>query len=245
MNHINNDEWAIIIPARYESSRFPGKPLALIHNKPMIIRVWERCLESFASINVYVATDDKRIADCCEEYGVNFIMTSSDCLTGTDRVYQAAKKLKLKYIINVQGDEPMVRASDIELVLVELLKQEFSVINAMAVINSEEEFNSVSVPKVVSTPTNLLMYMSRAAIPSNKKQVLVSAYKQVCIYGFHINALDDFSKVKSKTKLESIEDIEILRFLEIGYKVKMVEVDGGTIAVDYPEDLARVESIIK
>jgi len=234
----------IIIPARYQSSRFPGKPLIDLCGKPMIVRVWERCIKVLDKDKVFVATDDQRIIECCKKYDINTLLTSSDCLTGTDRVHEAAKQLETDLIINVQGDEPLLDPQDVADVLKAAEENPGRVINAMCPINEEHDFYSANVPKVVCRPDGRLLYMSRAAIPTNKALKFVHALKQVCIYAFPPQALDDFAKQTKKTQLEQVEDIEILRFLELGYEVQMIKVSENSIAIDDPADVERVEQVL-
>ena len=235
----------IIIPARYQSSRFPGKPLIDLCGKPMIVRVWERCIKALDEDKVFVATDDQRIVDCCNLYGIQTLLTSSDCLTGTDRVHEAAQQITADLIINVQGDEPLLDPQDVVDVLKAAEEHPGKVINAMCPIANEDDFFSANVPKVVCRPDGRLLYMSRGAIPINKALQFVKAMKQVCIYAFPQSALDDFAKQAQKTALEQIEDIEILRFLELGYDVQMIKVSSSSVAIDDPADVDRVEKILE
>jgi 3-deoxy-manno-octulosonate cytidylyltransferase (CMP-KDO synthetase) len=234
-----NLSFAIVIPARYESSRFPGKPLINICGKPMIQHVWERCCAAVNSTHIYIATDDERISNTVRNFGGQVIMTSSSCLTGTDRIAEANKQLDRDMIINVQGDEPLINPSDITKVINSFIKTG-NITNAMCPITSENEFRSLTVPKVTFTKSGKLMYMSRAGIPQTKKGEYKFSYKQVCIYAFSREHLDFFYSHNNKTKHEEIEDIEILRFLESDYQVDMVEVKSGSLAVDIPEDLDNV-----
>lgn len=234
----------IIIPARFQSSRFPGKPLIDLCGKPMIVRVWDRCIKVLAEDMVYVATDDQRIVECCDDYGIKTLLTSSDCMTGTDRVHEAAKQITTDLIINVQGDEPLLDPQDVADVLKAAEQNPGRIINAMCPINEAKDFYSANVPKVVCRSDGQLLYMSRGAIPTNKALSFVSAMKQVCIYAFPQQTLDDFARQTQKTPLEQIEDIEILRFLELGYEVQMIEVSQNSIAIDDPVDVERVEHIL-
>jgi len=233
-------DYAIVIPARYASSRFPGKPLAEILGKPMIRHVWERCTEALEREHVYVATDDERIRRACEAFGARVIVTSADCLTGTDRVAEAAGSLDYGFLVNVQGDEPMLDPRDIVAVADSYRRSGGAVVNAMTPIRDEREYLSRNVPKVVATRDGRLMYMSRAPIPANKKGTFEQAWKQVCIYCFSPAQLAAFAAVSTKGTIERIEDIEILRFLDLGFEVRMVELGASSIAVDTPEDLERV-----
>ncbi|MFN1584098.1 3-deoxy-manno-octulosonate cytidylyltransferase [Vibrio rotiferianus] len=237
---MNNEKtFAVVIPARYESSRFPGKPLVDICGKPMIQHVWERCCLAAGQEKVYVATDDSRIQNVVESFGGQVVMTSSDCLTGTDRLAEANLQLNCDFIVNVQGDEPLINPEDINTVIEAFLKSG-NVTNAMCVINSEQEFRSFTVPKVTFSQSGKLLYMSRAGIPQTKTGEYKFGYKQVCIYAFSKEQLAFFYSNKAKTRHEQVEDIEILRFLESDYVVDMVEVEAGSLAVDVPTDVKAV-----
>jgi 3-deoxy-manno-octulosonate cytidylyltransferase (CMP-KDO synthetase) len=235
---------AIIIPARFESTRFPGKPLAKILGISMIERVWSQCKKVLNPKNIFVATDSKEISNHCRIQGIQYLMTSKTCLTGSDRVYEASKQIKAKTIINVQGDEPLISEKDIKLVIKESLNKPAKIINAMCKISDVAEFKSLSVPKVVFNKNNKLLYMSRATIPLNKKNEFIKAWKQVCIYAYPINKLKVFYEYGKKTHNEYIEDIEILRFVDLGFDVEMIKVSQSSVAVDYPDDIRKVEKII-
>lgn len=235
---------AIVIPARFKSSRFPGKPLVDIAGTSLIRRVWQRCVQTLPAKQVYVATDDGRISDHCRAAGIQVVMTSEDCLTGTDRVHQASLQVEADLYINVQGDEPLVRPADILAVIEAARAHPGAVVNAMCPIGEEHDFRSPTVPKVVTRPDGRLLYMSRAAIPTDKSHAFRRALKQVCIYAFDRPALAAFSGAGAKTPLEAVEDIEILRFLELGFEVRMVEVSQASVAVDVPEDVDRVRAAL-
>lgn len=233
-------KYAVVIPARYESSRFPGKPLVDLLGKPMIQRVWERCCEAVDSELVYIATDSELIQDKAKKFGAQVIMTSSDCMTGTDRLAEANKQLGCDFIVNVQGDEPLINPLDIQTIIQAYQKQPNTIINAMCRLKSEGEFRSFTVPKVVTSKSGNLLYMSRSPIPITKNNNYAFGYKQVCIYAFSKEHLEFFSSHKEKTNIEKIEDIEILRFLESDIPVFMIEVESSSIAVDVPEDVEKV-----
>ncbi|MFE8102958.1 3-deoxy-manno-octulosonate cytidylyltransferase [Brenneria goodwinii] len=237
--------YAVVIPARYKSTRLPGKPLIDLQGIPMIKRVWLRCCEAVVAEKVYIATDDKRIFDFCLTFTNNVVMTSSECKTGTDRVHEACEKIgNLDFVVNVQGDEPIINPLDIKTIINECLRNPDVIVNGMTSITEPSEYESRTIPKVVFRQDGRLMYMSRAAIPSNKTGVFNKSWKQICIYGFPIKALKAFSSCTAKTLFENEEDIEILRFLELGYDVNMVSVNGNSLAIDTPEDIEKVLKIM-
>lgn len=158
---------------------------------------------------------------------------------------EANNILDFDLVINVQGDEPMINPEDIRLVISTSLENQGSIINAIAKIEDDEEIRSLTIPKVAKTIDNSLMYMSRSPIPGSKSGRYSFAYKQICIYGFPKAALRIFSENPCKTPFEESEDIEILRFLELGQTVKLVEVSGKSIAVDTETDLYKVRNIIE
>ena len=238
-------DYLIIIPARYQSSRFPGKPLADICGKSMIQRVWEKCVEATSTDRVLVATDDQQIKEHCKDHDIHVMFTRENCLTGTDRLYEVAKKRKSDIYINVQGDEPLISPIDIKTILKAAQQEPGITFNAMCPIKNEDDFRNPNIPKVVTQTDGRLLYISRAPIPSNKQLgVEKGAMKQVCIYAYPRDVLLTFGSLKEKTPLESKEDIEILRLLELGYEVKMIEVSDSSISVDTPQDLEKVRSMI-
>lgn len=237
--------YLVVIPARMASSRLPGKPLVDLKGKSLIQRTYEQCLQAVPSDNVVVATDDARIKEHCHERNMNVIMTSVDCLTGTDRVAEAARQIEADCYINVQGDEPVIDPNDIKTVIDKAKENPELIINGYAPIINEEMWKSLSTPKVVVSEEEDLIYMSRAPIPGNKSGKFKKAWRQVCIYSFPKEALRQFSRRDKKGELEEIEDIEILRFLEMGLKVRMVKLSDTSIAVDHPEDVEKVIERLK
>jgi len=237
----------IIIPARHNSTRFPGKPLVNILGESLIYRVWRKCASAVGWSNVYVATDDNRIKEHCQDLCIQYVMTDKGCSTGTDRVAEAYEKIDKNYdtIINVQGDEPLINYKDILKIGNKHSWNKFDIYCGMSKINNEDEFKNPNVIKIVTDDDNNLLYASRAGIPTDKKLGFSKAYKQVCVYAFSSWNLNWFYS-NCKSNLEEIEDIEILRFLNSNEcKVKMVEVSGSSIAVDIPEDVKRVEEFIR
>lgn len=242
-------ENVIIIPARYESTRFPGKPLVDIFGKSLIKHVWEKCIQAVGDKHVYIATDDRRIEDHCKEHKMRSIMTSKNCLTGTDRVFEAYHNIPgintvktYNNIINVQGDEPLISCKDIFKITEACKSSLYKILCGYCNIKSKKDFVNPNIIKVVMNESNNLMYASRAPIPSNKKMTYVKAYKQVCIYAFDPSLIFTTNK---KTEIESIEDIEILRFLEMGEKIQMIEVSDSSISVDIPDDVVKIEKKLK
>ena len=238
----------IVIPARYKSSRFPGKPLIKLLGKPMIQWVAELSAKAVGSQNVYIATDDDTIAQAVIEMGYQAVMTSENCLTGTDRLAELAENIEADIYINVQGDEPLVNPEDILNVIEAKKSYPNEVINGYAELGKDEEPNSVNIPKVIFTEHDKrLVYMSRQAIPGFKdnKNAPTAYFKQVCIYAFNRQELLDFGQYGKKSNLEHSEDIEIIRYLEWNQPIRMVRTRPGSLAVDVPEDVAKVETALK
>lgn len=237
--------YIVVIPARFQSGRLPGKPLVNLCGVPMIVRTYRQCIKVVPTELVYVATDDDNIRAVCEKHGIQVVMTSSNCLTGTDRVAEVAQKIEADTYINVQGDEPVFNPDDLTELINTAEKNPNDVINGYCSINDELMFRSSSIPKVVMRPDGRLLYMSRAPIPTNKGLAYIQSWRQVCAYAFPKKALVAFSSRASKTELEAIEDIEILRFLELGWDIRMVSMSDLSVAVDNPEDIIRAEAAIR
>lgn len=238
-------DFVIVIPARHDSTRFPGKPLIDLKGKSMIERTYNQCLKAAPKHKIYVATDDLKIYKHCEDKKINVKMTSKKCLTGTDRVAEFAESIKANYYINVQGDEPLFNPNDILKIIENLNYEKKDILNGYCKISNKDEFYSTSTPKVVFKTNGELMYMSRSPIPGNKKNEFSIGFRQVCIYAFTKESLVLFSNHKNKTPIEMIEDIEILRFIELGMKVKMIELSNKSIPVDNHEDIEKVLKHLK
>jgi 3-deoxy-manno-octulosonate cytidylyltransferase (CMP-KDO synthetase) len=234
------EEFVVVIPARMASSRLPNKPLIKILGKSLIERTWNQVIKAVDKSKVFVLTDDIEILNHCNNLNINVVITSDRCLTGTDRIAEFALNFQAKYYINVQGDEPLVNPEDILKVIDCIKNEENLIINGYAKISNSEDYFSPNIPKVVFREDNRLLYMSRSPIPGNKKKTFSESFRQICIYGFPYKALIDFSSKSSKAFFEDIEDIEILRFLELGYDVKMVELSADSISVDVKEDIEKV-----
>jgi 3-deoxy-manno-octulosonate cytidylyltransferase (CMP-KDO synthetase) len=230
----------LIIPARYQSSRFPGKPLTEILGKTMIERVYHQCAEAFPTEGIYVATEDNTIVDFCTSANIKSVLTSDTCLTGTDRVAETAETVHADVYINVQGDEPVFNPEDIKLLMAKVDENPNQIYCGYCEITEQEMFNSRSIPKVVFGLNEQLLYMSRSPIPGNKNGTFGFSNRQVCAYAFPKEALRIFKAEGTKTPLEQEEDLELLRFLEMGYPVQMVRMSAASIAVDHPEDVEKV-----
>ena len=237
--------YIVVIPARFQSSRLPGKPLVNLCGVPMIVRTYRQCIKAVPAELVYVATDNDNIRAVCEKQGICVVMTASDCLTGTDRVAEVARKIEADTYINVQGDEPVFNPDDLSALIEAAAAHPQDVINGYCSIRDDEMFRSSSVPKVVMRPDGRLLYMSRAPIPTNKRSGFEKGWRQVCAYAFPKSALEAFASTTSKTELEAIEDIEILRFLELGWDIRMIPMSDVSVAVDNPKDVIRAEAAIK
>ena len=213
----------------------------------MIVHVARRTSEALGVSNTFVATDDERIRRVVEDHGFQVVMTTSEARTGTDRIAQAVGSVEADIYVNVQGDEPMLDPASI-LAVVEAKKRAPDVVtNAMAPLGPGEEVASPNIPKVVTNESDRLLYMSRSAVPGFKDpgQAPDRYWKQVCIYAFSRSELNAFAGYGRKSILERSEDIEILRFFELGIGVQMVPVGGGSLAVDVPADVPRVERAMR
>ena len=238
-----------VIPARYQSSRFPGKPLADICGKPMIWWVYQQCKKVEDFDDVYVATDDQKIYDTCNCFNIKVIMTSDAHKTGTDRIGEVARKIQADIIVNIQGDEPLLEPSTIRAAIVPFYSNpDLEISNLMTKIKDPVDVVNFTVPKVITNKEGIGVYLTRATAPYPKGNIDCSYYKQVCVYGFKPDALQfycDYGMKYGKAKVEAVEDIEILRFIENGYKVQYIAVDSETVAVDTPNDLEKVRAIVE
>ena len=238
----------ILIPARYNSHRLPGKALKDIAGKTMIRRTYEQSILS--GMDAMVVTDDKRIVDECMKHKIPVDIITEPCNTGTDRVARCAAKIdhSVSWFINVQGDEPFANPKDILRVADQMENGDHrEVVNGMSPITNPADFHDKTIPKVIAWD-GLLKYMSRAPVPypygPTKEFWNRDAMQQVCIYGFFRYHLEKFLS-RDKSPIEESEDIEILRFIEMGIPVRMLELEGSPIHVDTPEDLERAQIIAK
>ena len=238
-------KYYLVIPARYNSKRFPGKPLVDICGTPMIIRTYNQCKKIVSKSKILIATDDIRIQRVCEKEKIKVVMTSKKCLTGTDRIAEVAKKFKADFYLNIQGDEPICNPVDIKKLLITAKKYPKTIINGYTAIKNKKLFHSGHIPKVVFRNDGRLLYQSRAAIPTTKDKKFVKAWRQVCIYSLPYKSLMAFKSVNKKTTLEQLEDCELLRFLEIGHEIKMIKMSDKSVSVDTKKNLNEVIKIIQ
>ena len=241
-----------IIPARMASSRFPGKPLAIIRGVPMIGHVYHRSQMSDILSEVYIATCDKEIVDYADSIGAPAVMTSASHERASDRTAEAMQKIemetgdKIDVVVMIQGDEPMIYPEMIDDAVSPMLKDpEIRVVNLMSRLDTLEEHEDPNEVKVVVDQSGFALYFSREPIPSRKKGALdVPMLKQVCIIPFRRDFLLKFNNL-TPTPLEVIESVDMLRVLEHGYKVKMVMSDHQTYSVDTKEDLEYVNKCME
>lgn len=236
-----------IIPSRYGSSRFPGKPLAPISGKPMIQWVYENVKKVSFLDAVYVATDDPRIFDSVEAFGGNALMTSDKHTCGTDRLAECVEILKLEnedLVLNIQGDEPLIKAEMIQDLYSCFDNKDVYMGTLKKLIEVDDELNNPNVVKVVNDVNDYAIYFSRYCLPYEREIKKASHYKHIGVYGYKTWFLKKYSKMK-KTPLEISESLEQLRVLENGYKIRVRETKYQTVGVDTPEQLQEVERIIK
>ncbi|MBO5072007.1 MAG: 3-deoxy-manno-octulosonate cytidylyltransferase [Eubacterium sp.] len=235
-----------VIPARYKSSRFPGKPLTEICGKPMIWWVYQQAKKVPEFDSVYVATDDERIKAACEAYSINVIMTSDRHKTGSDRVAEVAEKVEGDLFVNVQGDEPVINPEMIRQVI-SIFTEDDSVYfgSLKKEITDPDEINAPSTVKVVTDDNGDAMYFSRSVIPSNLKDGrLARVFRHVGIYAYKREFLLKFAAMV-QTELELGEGIEPLRAMQKGYKMRLKETEYTSIGVDLPEHIQKVEQVIR
>jgi 3-deoxy-manno-octulosonate cytidylyltransferase (CMP-KDO synthetase) len=233
-----------IIPARWVSTRFPGKPLHGIAGKPLVQHVWERCIEAESFDQVIVATDDVRIAEAAFSFGAEVSMTSAYHLSGTDRIAEVARRLKkISVIFNIQGDEPMIHPVLLRRLVKKMLASDKIEIITAAVPISDEEAQSEHNVKVVIDSLGEALYFSRSRIPFRRGSSGAPTYKHLGIYGYRRRALLDFVRTPP-SPLEKSEQLEQLRALENGMKIHVILSKTSSIGVDTPEDAKEAERLI-
>jgi 3-deoxy-manno-octulosonate cytidylyltransferase (CMP-KDO synthetase) len=253
MKIFNRSQVTAIIPARYASSRFPGKPLALIGNRSMIQRVYEQARKSLE--NVFVATDDERILEAVIAFGGKAVMTSTEHNSGTDRCSEAVSKIesetdiKIDVVINVQGDEPFIKPEQIDLLISCFNDNSVEIATLICRADTNEDiFNPNQIKTVISLKGDAL-YFSRAAIPYlrdielNEWSQNHTFYKHLGIYGYKKDTLKELTLLNSSS-LETAESLEQNRWLENGYKIRTAVTKWDSVGIDTPEDIERTERFI-
>lgn len=234
-----------IIPARYASTRFPGKPLVDIKGKPMIQHVYERASEAKGLSDVIVATDDQRIFDVVVGFGGKVQMTREEHLSGTDRCNEVAAQLDADVIINIQGDEPFIHVQQIEDLVGCFSNKQVDIATLIKPIDTQEELFDENKPKVIKDNNDNAIYFSRQTIPFlrgiDRKDWLNKGvfYKHIGIYGYRKEVLNEITKLPVSA-LEKAEALEQLRWIESGYQIKTAITNVESVSIDRPEDLARL-----
>jgi len=244
-----NMKTVVIIPSRYGSSRFPGKPLAQIAGKPMIKWVCEKAGHAKNITDVYVATDDRRIYDIVRGFGGNAVMTSEENRSGTDRVGEAAEKMGLEpddIVINVQGDQPLFNPHCLDQLVVPILEDPGLSMSTLAFkIVDKTEITNPKDCKVTFDQQGYALYFSRSPIPFGRDpQLRFDTYKHLGFYACTRRFLDIFRSLP-EGPLEKIEKLEQLRVIEYGHRIKVVITEYDSPEVDLPEDIARMEKILE
>ena len=241
----------IVIPARWGSTRFVGKPLAKINGKEVIKYVWEKASLSKIANTVVVATDDKRIEKFCKEKKINVLMTSKQNKTGTDRVYDVSKKINSDIYLNFQGDEPLIHPKNIDKVITCLKKnisKKFSVSTGYSIIHSKKYNKKNSTVFLVKSHSNQAIFFSRSEIPyiskKNKSNKKIKRFKHIGLYAYTKAALKRFHHYK-RGPLEISESLEQMRFLENEEKIICTKLVESNLAVDYPSDIRKIEDFLK
>jgi 3-deoxy-manno-octulosonate cytidylyltransferase (CMP-KDO synthetase) len=231
------------IPARYGSTRLPGKPLLPIAGRPMIEHVYTRVTRARGLDRVVVLTDDERIARAVEAFGGEWEMTPADCASGTDRIAWAARRWSARAVVNIQGDEPLIDPEDISRIAEHLAAAPEDPVVTLATPASPEEMENPNAVKVVLARDGSALYFSRAPIPYPRQSGGFAPLKHLGLYGYQREALMRLAAL-APTPLERSESLEQLRALENGMLIRVLVVDRGSFGVDTAEDLERVENIL-
>jgi 3-deoxy-manno-octulosonate cytidylyltransferase (CMP-KDO synthetase) len=237
----------VVIPARYHSTRFPGKPLVHLCGKPMIQHVYEQSCAARHVHEVWVATDDHRIYEAVRAFGGKVLLTSPDHKSGTERMAEAAQKISASILINVQGDEPLIRPEAIDLLAEAMIRTpSCKVATLKRRISQEQDIYNPNCVKVVTDSRGSALYFSRSPIPFCRDgySLAFSYYQHIGIYAYRKNFLLKISSLPP-SPLEQSEVLEQLRILENGYSMKVLETDYESYGIDTPEDIPRVESILR
>ena len=233
-----------VIPSRYQSTRLQGKPLEDICGKPMVWWVYERAKTVHGLDDLVVATDDKRIADTCDLYGMKYIITSSSHDTPTSRIYEVSTKIEGDYFVFISGDEPLINTDSIEKIVATARETKADAVNAMIKITHAPEVIDSSNIKVVTNSRGYLLYTTRSPLPYPKGRLDYDYMKFVGIGAFSRQSLKVFHDTP-KSKLEQIEECDLMRFIDQDIKVKMVEVTCQSLSVDTAKDLEIVREKIQ
>lgn len=238
-----------IIPSRYSSTRFEGKPLAIICRKPMIQHVYERAIQSGCLTEVFIATDDDRIVKAVNQFGGKSILTSPECRSGTDRAAEAAEKLGLDsqdIVVNIQGDQPLLNPVSIhEVIQPYILGETPDMTTLIYKIIDPQEYTNPKDVKVVFDKTGYALYFSRSPIPyAREKNIEFDQWKHLGVYAYSRRFLEIFRNLPSG-KLEEIEKLEQLRAIEFGYRIKVIQTKFDSPEVDIPDDILRIETFMK
>ncbi|MCX8111187.1 MAG: 3-deoxy-manno-octulosonate cytidylyltransferase [Syntrophorhabdaceae bacterium] len=250
MNIVNVDKESrfkkvIVIPARYASTRLPGKPLIEIKGKSLIQRVFEVAQGSQLKDAVYIATDDEKIKERALSFGAEVIMTGSDCSSGTERVYEALKEKQADLIVNLQGDEPFMRPEMIDMLFADMDRNGHYMATLCSLIKDEREYHEPDTVKVVLDRHGFALYFSRSPIPylRNRSGLQDPVYKHIGIYGYTKDFLFRYIKME-RGVLEEAESLEQLRVLENGYRIKVLVTEYEGFGIDTEADLKRAEEFL-
>jgi 3-deoxy-manno-octulosonate cytidylyltransferase (CMP-KDO synthetase) len=239
---VSRESFLIVLPARYGSTRFPGKPLAEVAGKPLIEWVYTRAQAIRGAGELAVATDDRRIAEAVEAFGGSVVMTSSEHATGTDRVAEVARSRDFPYVVNLQGDEPVFDPALVESMIDRLAgSPDVDIVTACHPIETQEDFDNPNFVKVVMDGDGNALYFSRSPVPAGGVATgPATPYRHVGIYAYRKDSLLRFTTLPS-TDLERTERLEQLRALENGMRIAVLITDKPTLGVDVPEDVINVE----
>ncbi|MFA5059812.1 MAG: 3-deoxy-manno-octulosonate cytidylyltransferase [Candidatus Omnitrophota bacterium] len=237
-----------VIPARYGSTRLEAKVLIKMAGKPMIWHVWNRAKQSKLLNDVIIACDDERVRKAAVEFGANAVLTSKDHTSGSDRIAEVVNPLDVDIVVNIQGDEPLIHPSMID-DLVRLLLDDKECVMGTVIkpLTDEAQLADPNIVKAIIDKNKYAIYFSRSTIPYNRNKIPIGEigyYKHLGIYGYRKEFLFTFKNLP-KSRLEKAEQLEQLRALEAGYKIKTVETKFDTISVDVQEDVVRVEEFLK
>lgn len=241
---MNKKKIIALIPCRYESSRFWGKPLALINNKPMMYYVYNTAKLSNLFYSVYIVTNHMKIVNKCRELDMNYLYSKKKHLTGTDRIAEFIDKLDFDYCVNIQGDEPMIKKKSLNILIREMLKKDnnkYLAFNGYHKIERNEDAFNENIVKTIFNKQEEIIYFSRKAIPTNSK---VGYFRQIGLYGFKKKALRIF-KTKKQGPIEISEGIEMLRLIENNISIRMIKINELSKSVDTQDDLAIVRKLMK